>query len=59
MYPYKYQKPKPKFGEILNANKVISRDIDKDLMPLTQKISQVKILSKEFNDTKIQTNKAF
>ena len=43
-----YQKPKPRFGEILNANHVIPRDINKDLMTHTNKISEVKNLSKHY-----------
>lgn len=48
MNRYPYQKPKPKFGEILNANLIISRDINKDLMTHTQKQSEVRSLSKQY-----------
>lgn len=43
-----YQKPKPKFGEILNANIVIDRDINKDLLVSSTKISEVRMLSKQY-----------
>lgn len=43
-----YQKPKSNFGEIINANFIISRDLNKDNMNKYQKISQVKILSKKY-----------
>jgi len=42
-----YQKPKPRFGEILNANLVVSRDVNKDLMHYTQKNSEVKMASRK------------
>jgi hypothetical protein len=47
-YKFFYQKPKLKFGEILNANKITPRDINKDLMVYTQKISEVRTLSKSY-----------
>ena len=51
----RYQIPKQNFGEILNANLVIPRDINKDLMMSTQKTSVVKILSKKFSPKQPQT----
>lgn len=45
---YIYQHPKPRFGEILNANKVTSRDINKDLMMRTQRYSEVRNSSKKY-----------
>ena len=46
---YIYQQPKPTFGEILNANKIIHRDINKDLMMKTQQYSEVRNLGKKFH----------
>ena len=43
-----YQKPRAQFGQILDANKVISRDVNKDLMVHTQKISEVRMLGKSY-----------
>lgn len=43
-----YKQPKPQFGEILNANQVTPRDINKDLMMSTQKTSEVKNMSKSY-----------
>lgn len=48
MQPF-YQRPKPKFGEILNATKVTSRDLNKDLMMKSQQNSHVRNLSKNYN----------
>ncbi len=54
--PYFYQPPKKRFGEILNAYKVIPRDINKDLMTHTQIKSEVKELSKKYPNTSIINN---
>ena len=43
-----YQKPKPRFGEILNSRMIIDRDINKDLMVPTQQISEVRMLGKQY-----------
>ena len=43
-----FQKPKKRFGEILNANLVIPRDVNKDLMTYTQQTSDVKKLAKHY-----------
>lgn len=47
-HKYIYQKPKPQFGEILNANHIIPRDINKDLMMKTQKNSDIRNISKKY-----------
>lgn len=49
-----YQQPKPRFGEILNANQVTPRDINKDLMVKTQKTSDIKNLSKSYPNKSYQ-----
>lgn len=45
---YIYQHPKKRFGEILNANQVTPRDINKDLMMKTQQKSEVRNFSKQY-----------
>ena len=45
---YIYLHPKQKFGQILDADRVISRDINKDLMMRTQRYSEVKNLGKKY-----------
>ena len=46
---YRYVQPtKPKFGQILNANHTIKRDLNKDLMMKTQIRSEVKSAAKNF-----------
>lgn len=54
-----YKMPKPQFGEILNANYVISRDVNKDRMVPTQSTSDVKNLSKTYPNKKIRYNQGF
>ena len=43
-----YQEPTPRFGELLNANLIIPRDINKDLMMKTQLHSDVRNQSKQY-----------
>lgn len=52
---YIYQHPKPRFGEIINANQVTSRDINKDLMMRTQQYSEVRNTAKKYYFTKPTT----
>ena len=40
--------PKQKFGQILNADRVISRDVNKDLMMRTQRYSEVRNYGKKY-----------
>ena len=46
---YIYQHPKPKFGEILDADRVTSRDVNKDLMMRTQRQSEVKQMGRQYH----------
>ena len=46
--PRYVQPTKPKFGQILNANHTIKRDLNKDLMMKTQLQSEVKNVSKRY-----------
>ena len=46
--PRYVQPNKPRFGEILNANSTIKRDLNKDLMMKTQFKSEVKTVAKRY-----------
>ena len=45
---YIHLHPKQKFGQILNADQVTSRDVNKDLMMRTQRYSEVRNLGKQY-----------